>query len=215
MSTLVTGVTSGLGRYLLENTEGAEGLKRGQPLPERYFDRVVHCAHDHGDPHANLDMLQCLFQVPCGHFAYVSSVEVHKAYSLDNKGYGASKLRCEQFVRASHGSHAVVRLCAMLGPHMRENTLVRMLRGKKLSVTPDSTFAFVRHATAARWVKAHGTVTISGNIMTIQDIAAELGLCPEYGEFPYRTPPVRATHDTMQEIRDFVANDLPAVKAAD
>lgn len=209
MSTLVTGVTSGLGRFLLAAVPGAEGWSRGGALPDRHFDAIVHCAHDREDPHANLDLLQRLLAVPCDRFVYVSSVDVHRAYSLDNRGYGLSKLRCEQFVRSSFPSHLILRPGAMLGRDARPNTLTRLLRGEKLRVTPDSTFGFVRHASLLPAVlSGTGTVTVAGNAMTVKDIAAELGLCPEYGEFPYRTPPVKPTHDTITEIKEFIAHDL-------
>lgn len=200
---LITGVTSGLGKYLLETTENAEGWKRGMPLPMKYYDSIIHCAHDRNDPHANLEMLQMLQSVPCGRFVYISSIDVHKAFSLDNFAYAQTKLRCEQFVRSSFPDHLIVRPCAMMGEHMRENTLLRMLEGRRLTVTPDSTFAFVQHSTVARWLKMHGTTTVSGNVMTVKDIAEEFGLSPEYGDFPYYTPPVKPTHDTLEEIKAF------------
>lgn len=209
MSTLVTGITSGLGKFLHETLPAATGWKRGEPLPRKHFDAVIHCAHDLRDPFANEDMLQRLFAVPCGRFVYISSVDVHKAFSLD-EGYARSKLRCEQLVRANYSDHLILRPCAMLGRHARENTLIKMLRGKKLSVTPDSTFAFIRHASLLPFLQESGTITLSGNRMAIKDYGIELGLCPEYGAFPYETPPVKPTHDSSNEIQEFIAHDFTA-----
>lgn len=200
MSALITGVTSGLGKHLLEAV-GGDGWRRGQPLPSRYYDTIIHCAHDRNNPHANLDMLQGLYSVPCGRFVYISSVDVHKAFSLDNFAYSQSKFLCEQFVRSSFPRHLIVRPCAMAGRRMRENTLSRLLSGKKLTVTPGSTFAFIRHSSVP--LEGEGTITVSGNVMEVREIADRLGLSPEYGDFTYHTPPVRPTHDTMAEIEAF------------
>lgn len=195
---LITGVTSGLGRHLLE-TRGGDGWKRGQPVPSRYYDAIIHCAHDRNDQDANIEMLHKLYSVPCGRFVYISSVDVHNAFS--GSAYAQAKLRCEQFVRSSFPDHLIVRPCAMVGKRMRENTLGRLLGGKKLTVAAGSTFAFVRHSSIP--LDGGGTVTVSGNVMAIKDIAEEFGLSPEYGDFTYRTPPVRATHDTLEEIKAF------------
>lgn len=209
MPTLVTGVTSGLGRFLLRTLAGAVGWARGDPLPHNHFDRVVHCAHDLREGWNNVLLLQRLFAVPCDRFVYVSSVEVHKAYGLNGGGYPQEKAACEQFVRQHFGDHLIVRTSAMIGRDARENTVLRMLKGKRLTVTPDSTFGVVRHASLLPVIGSAtvGTVTISGTVMPIKDIAEEFGLRPEYGEFPYRTPEVRPTHDTIAEIKEHVLHD--------
>lgn len=202
---LVTGITSGLGKFLHRHYK-CDGWQRAQPMPNKYYDVIIHCAHDIEEPSSNMDMMQRLFTVPCGRFIYISSIDVHKVGSLDNRLYGQSKLRCEQFVRSSYDDYLIIRPGVMLGKDSRKNTIIKLVKDEKLSVTPDSTFGILRHESLLPFIEsgANGTVTVSGGSLSVKEIAEELGFAPEYGVFPYMTPPVKPTHDTMTEIKEFL-----------
>jgi len=204
---LVTGITSGLGKYL-HNRLGCDGWKRGDSIPKKHYSNIIHCAHSK-HPHENDDMLRSLFSIPCDKFTYISSLDVYNAFHLGHTGYAMTKLRCEQFVRQSYGKHLILRLGGLIGRDARPNTLTRAISGNKVTVTPDSTFGYIQHESVVGYLSGEGTVNVSGNAMVIRDILEELGIAaPEYGEFPYHTPYVQPTHDTLEEIREFIRDSI-------
>lgn len=106
LRTLITAPETFLGQALLRAIDDA--VPCGEFLPQEPFDRIIHTTH-YQQRHQNLDMLQRLFTVPCGKLVYLSSPEVHRAFSVDNKALGLAFLRCEQFIRSSYDDYLIVR----------------------------------------------------------------------------------------------------------
>lgn len=200
---LVTGITSGLGKYLHSRLE-CDGWSHNDPIPSKRYTKIIHCANSKNH-YENIDMLERLFSVPCDTFVYTSSVDVHSAFNLGYTGYAMSKLRCEQFVRQSYDNYLILRLGAMVGGDSRPNAIIKMLNGQKVTLSPESTISYMRHESVLPYLDRTGTINVLGNVMKLRDIVEELGLAaPEYGEFPYYTPEIEPTHKTMEELKGYI-----------
>lgn len=213
MNVLVTGITSGLGKYLYQQIPDAVGWKRGEPLPTGFFDLIIHCAHDlHSkNPHENEAMITALLSIPCDKFVYISSLDIYKALAGDDNTYARSKLNCEQIVRFAASDYLILRCSSLLGHTMRPNSVVRAIKGEKVTVSSLSTFAFVHYDTVKDYVLSDwsGIYLVSGNAVGIQEVVTELKLPePEYGDYTYNVTAVRPIVDSMAELKKFIAQDL-------
>ena len=204
---LVTGITIGLGKFLHRELN-TDGWHRGE-VPDKHYETIIHCAHSKTHQE-NADMLQRLFSVPCDKFVYISSIDVYNAFNLMHDGYALSKLRCEQFVRQSYSNHLIIRVGAMVGRDARPNSIIKAIKGEKLTVSPKARFGYVQHKAIINYLHLCGNINISGNVKQMRDIIEELGLAaPEYGEFPYNSPEVKPTHDTIEQLKQYI-HDLVA-----
>ena len=216
---LVSGAASGLGRALHERFGGTALTRTDDPRdlsPEDRFDIILHCAintrdRPEGDGlyrfvNDNLLLTDRLLDLPHAVFVHVSSVDVYpkndaehtetEALSLDMPGtpYGTMKLASEALVRERAPEHVILRPTALLGRHMRPNSLVRLLTEEdcRLTLAPESRFNYVRHETVAEFVERvldsdqRGIFNLasSGN-MSLGDIAARYGRRPAFGSFRY------------------------------
>lgn len=208
MSILVTGCTSGLGRFLKEALN-ADGWHKGE-LPQRHYDTIIHCAHDRKNHQSAMYLLNQIYSIPCRRFIYMSTIDVHNAYNIDSGQYGLWKLRGEQFVRSSYSNHLIIRAGMMLGRYSKDNSITRLLTGKPLTVTPESTFAAVRHESILPYIvnEENGTVNACGEPIAIREIAERYDINPRYGEYRYSSPNVSPSHETMAEIWGFVKDHM-------
>lgn len=166
---LITGTSSGLGKYLQERFDGVP-FDRQQPsslyLADRY-DAIIHCGH----PRSPLDgvgammagtmsIVGTLANIDHERFILISSTDVYpKTGNLQwcedmlidpNEvvgAYGLSKLVAEEIVMARCFRPLVLRCGALIGGHMRPNHVTKMLFSEKpkLSLTASSNFNYIRH----------------------------------------------------------------------
>jgi len=203
---LVTGTTSGLGKYIASVTQ-CHSWNRGEPIPERYYHTVIHCAHDRTSPYQNLDILERLFAIPCRKFVYISSIDVHQPSSM----YAMNKMRCERFVRSSYDDYLIVRPGAMIGKYARPNTIMKMLRDEALTVNAESTFGLVHHSEVWQAINLmpEKTITVSGDIHTLEHYAKTYGKNPQYGNFFYKSPEVQAGYSSQRAIETYLKEITP------
>ena len=162
---LVSGASSGLGKYLAEELD-ADTYCRNSELACGEYDVVVHNAWDtqRRDPctFTYFTYAQALFNklvcVPHKKFIFLSSVEVypkdhkdHKEYdedsALDNRDingvYGITKFSIEQQL-ASHDNCVIIRPSSLLGEYTRSGNNVSKIRdGKTVRLNPFSILNFV------------------------------------------------------------------------
>lgn len=208
--TLVTGCNSGLGKFLKEHLN-CDGWNRGI-FESKYYDTVIHCAHDRNNHKSAIEILHEIHRIPCEKFIFISTVDVHNAFNLDNQ-YAYWKLKAEQFVRSSYGNHLILRCGAMIGEHAKENTITKLLNNKPLTVTKDSSFGVVHHSSILEMLDYHGTANFIGDVMRIDEIANELEIGNVvYGDYRYITPDIKETHLTINEIKKYVRNSIATNK---
>ena len=177
---LVSGTSSGLGRYL-SRLPGARAYDRHAP-PGAYdsvdFDTIIHCAFMTGPYSGEIDLYdffdsntlltQRLAALSYRKFIYLSSVDVYPRNGLahreadkiiltdPNTPYGVTKLLSEAIVRRHAGNHVILRVTGMLGNYIRKTTLARMLTEKtpKLTLTADTITNYVTHTDLGQFVAA-------------------------------------------------------------
>lgn len=177
---LVSGASSGLGRYLAARLN-ARSFDRTAPLGAYdgvEFDAIIHCAFRAGQYSGQVDLYdffdsntlltQRMTSLRYRKFIYLSSVDVYphngrqhteadKITLTDpDSPYGVTKLLSEAIVQKHAPNHLILRVTGMLGNHIRRTTLARMLteREPKLTLTADTLTNYVNHAEVGDLVSA-------------------------------------------------------------
>lgn len=185
---LVTGTSSGLGRYLHTSINGSSLDRSTTPqevrlLRQEGVETIVHCAYNpvKSVPHEKIDaymqdtvfLTRDLLAIPHQKFVFISTVDVYqnsdKKHSESerlnlekaNGIYATTKMMCESMVLKDKDS-LVLRCSALLGPTMRKNSLTRILSGEDctLTLSADSQFNYVLYS----------------NVKDIVDLAKKQGL---------------------------------------
>ena len=218
---VVAGAASGLGRAAQKALGGisfvrgdsADALRRAATSP---YDAILHCAFASARPPASADpdryvdqsvhLTGQLTQVPHRKFVFVSTIDVYprdgarhdEGEEVDHAAvddlYARAKLACETVVRERCPNHLILRAAAMLGPDMRSNNLVRMVRepDAALTLAAGSRLNTILHRDVIDFVRVAlgrdetGIFNLaSADSVTLAQIAAMFGLAPRYGTFTY------------------------------
>jgi len=154
---LVTGTTSGLGKYIyrmLPNSISLNRENREQVIKDEY-DLIIHCAFsnergkDINDYYEFIDgsilLTNELVKVKHKKFVYISALEI---YNKPFTSYRFIKLCSEAIISKKAKSPLILRVSALLGVDMRKNTVYRMLKENKpkLTLSEDSTFNYILHS---------------------------------------------------------------------
>jgi len=204
---LITGVTSGLGRFLYENTPGAHGLTRENKkqtlrgLQGKDDLVIVHCAFNSArDPsqmyeslNDNIFLTRDLARLPHKKFVYISSVGVYEAVPTD---YGLTKRYAESIVQTESSDYLILRCPALLGPTIRRNSLLKIMEQDNctLSLSGESVFNYILQNDILEVLKDEESVDLSGTYdfvstqsTTLQEVADKYKKNPVFGEFVYYT----------------------------
>lgn len=150
---LVTGVKSGLGKYLYENLPGALGLCRQNKdevlaqAAETPGLVILHAAFNSKraiDDYSqfvedNIFLTEELLSLSCSKFVYFSTVDVYGSFN----SYSFMKKCAEDLVKKAHPESLILRLPAILGPTIRKNSLIRLMEGETITLHPESIFNYV------------------------------------------------------------------------
>jgi nucleoside-diphosphate-sugar epimerase len=171
---LVTGSSSGLGKYCVEHFNGV-GFTRHSSLAElkqrtgQPFRAIIHCAFN---PKADVSsaalydylndtllLTRELIQIPHDKFIFISSADVYPKTEIQhtedeeinlndvNNIYGLSKLMTEAVVQNEAADHLILRTTALLGKDARKNSLMKILMDDqvKLTLAGSSSFNYISH----------------------------------------------------------------------
>ena len=187
MSVLVTGASSGLGKYLKEYFH-AEAFDRNAPMtmPETPYDAIIHCAFNlsrdiPAEQEAQymedtLGLTQRLLALPHQRFVFISTIDVYppqnktrneadEIHSEQIEGrYGQTKFLAELLVNMQGENPLILRPSAMLGPYIRKNSLLKILSGENptLTLASDSIFNYVLHEDIAKFIDSMLDTSVSG-----------------------------------------------------
>ena len=194
--TLITGTSSGLGKYLLESFDGISWNRDStdkikNELKKEGVDSIIHCAfnssqtvisdnlHDYLDD--NLFLTKELLDIPHKKFIFISSVDVYpKDKKVHNENemidvnnvhgmYGITKLMSEAQVIKKSPNFLILRCSALLGNYSRKNSLIKILGGiDKVTLSDTSTFNYILHRDVANVIK----VAMKQNLQGIYNIAS-------------------------------------------
>ncbi len=168
---LVTGVSSGLGRYLVEEF-GAVPFQRTNPLEivhhkNTFYDCIIHCATDARNSIASDELLAYyqshigltgqLLQIPHRLFVFISSSAVYPdLFRLNTESdiitlphdpplyglYGLFKLLTEKMVSRKTSSSLILRCVTIIGRTSRLTNVMKILRGNPSPLTLSADSSF-------------------------------------------------------------------------
>lgn len=176
---LVTGSNSGLGKYLVGETD-AKGFTREtniKLLKKQKFDAIIHCAYNrtrnidsttlYKYTYDNVLLTHELTKLRHKKFIFISSVDVYpkdtekhfedeviEINEIDNF-YGITKLMSEQIVVNNCENYLILRPTALLGLDMKPNSLTKMIDGddEKFTLAEDSFLNYVPYMYVFRVLK--------------------------------------------------------------
>ena len=162
-SVLITGCSSGLGKFICENFSDAVCLTRKSYKKtinrNKKYDYIVHCAFNRDyskDPERSMsediEMAKSMSEMAERKLIFMSSIDI---YRDEYKVYSESKKQCEKIILESSEKNLVVRLCAMLGEYMKPNSFTKASEGKvkDLTLDLDSSFYYCLHSHVLKFIK--------------------------------------------------------------
>ena len=162
---LVTGIKSGLGKYLYENLPDAHGLDRGglNLIKDEDYDVIVHCAfnkasdiHNIGDYYNylndNILLTQELLKLKYKKFIYISTIDV---YPTEPNLYGLFKRFAESIVKQK--SKTIILRCSMiLGKDTKPNHVTKLKDNiPSIGLSGDSTFNYISNKDILLFIQSY------------------------------------------------------------
>jgi len=211
---LVTGIGSGLGKYLYENLEDAAGLDRFESqYTANKYDTIIHCAFNKSNEISNHYQYlednifltkRLLDTVVYKKFIYISSIDVNNI----NNNYSLFKKFAEEIVlNHSNTNTLVLRCSALVGRGMKPNHITKIVDGNnKISLSGKSTFSYISYDDVLNYVdlrendefsriytdmekNAIGVWNmIASNVMTLDDAKELFKSNTQFGDYIYTTP---------------------------
>ncbi|QQG40408.1 MAG: NAD-dependent epimerase/dehydratase family protein [Candidatus Levyibacteriota bacterium] len=181
-SFLITGTSSGLGKYLYANLGGIS-LNR-EKIQKNGAEIIIHCAFNSennpkdSDQYYNDNVLltKRLTKIPHTKFIFVSSVDVYPKNSnrhteseiIDMHNveslYAKTKLLSEDLVKKNCPNFLILRCSALLGKDSRRNSLIKIIEEKKptLTLSGDSISNYILHEDVLSFIKAASEKDLQG-----------------------------------------------------
>ena len=176
MDVLVSGASSGLGKYLKEvfNADSYDRATLSAPKPS--YDLIIHCAFNvTSHPLSELmplyvedtvGLTEWLLKIPHRQFVYISSAAVYptdgrryRENDIYDAGeikdfYGMMKLTCEGIVTLRSPNPLILRAIYMLGPYIHKNCLIELMIAEKPEIVlpASSTFNYILHEDVAEFI---------------------------------------------------------------
>lgn len=191
---LITGIRSGLGKFIYENI-GGFGLSRNNfaKVKNYSYEVIIHCAastrRDYGGNRLadyvedNIFLTRSLLDIPHKKFIYFSSIDVypkeHELFSEDavidvdkiDGLYGVTKFISEALVRENGTNYLILRPSAFLGKNSRPNSLIKIIDSEKccLTISKNSVFNYILHCDVLTFVQ----YAIKHNLQGIYNLASK------------------------------------------
>ena len=222
---LITGVGSGLGKYLYDNVKKAEsfGLYRTNfnDIYNFGYDTIIHCAFNKQKSitdvyhyvEDNLFLTNKLLELGATKFIYISSIEV---YNPVQTPYSTFKKYAEEIV-LHYPNTLILRCPALIGEGMKENHFTKIIRGgEKITLSGESTFNYVWYDYLLKFFMGEQYYDLQGiydfvttGNVKLKDIKYHYGFDVEFGDFTYITPetfpnPIYTGKTSWQAIDDYL-----------
>lgn len=195
---LITGASSGLGRFLHESILGSTSLNRKKIAQHsnKHFDVIVHCAGSSDHKSQNIinegeTLLENLLKISHNIFVFISSIDI---YREPNSYYSISKLNCEKMLK-NHPQCLILRSSMILGPTMRDNHITKLQKNEKLGLADESTFNYVSMSkfklalSLDKVLMTKGKFDfVSNNNLSITQVKRMLSSSSATGEYVYKSP---------------------------
>lgn len=182
MKTFITGVNSGLGKYLYRNMGGAALTRDTTPeeieeIKTNGIETIIHCAFNSGKKadsgslydylEDNIMLTKKLVSFPHKKFIFISSVDVYTKNGKEHSEeepididsvkdmYGVTKLMSEAIIQKSCRDYLILRPSALLGEYSRRNSLIKIMEEEEpaISLSGESTLNYVLHSSVLDFLK--------------------------------------------------------------
>ncbi len=183
MKVLITGTKSGLGKYLSEAIGNTFQYNRDTSNAdfEEYkalgVDVIIHCAFNSSKQinsdnlnsyiEDNIFLTKKILKIPHKKFIFISTVDVYpkdgklhsekEVIDIDSiKGiYGITKLISESLVETKSLNHLILRCSTLLGKYSRKNSLIKILKDDKptLTLSKKSVFNYILYSNILDFIK--------------------------------------------------------------
>lgn len=212
MKILISGTSSGLGKYLHENLGGIS-LNR-EKIQQNDAGIIIHCAFNSEQNPTDIDqyfrdnvfLTEELTNIPHKKFIFISSVDVYPKNSdihiedeiLDiNKTdslYAKTKILSEEVVKKNCPNFLILRCSALLGKDSRKNSLIKIIQDENptLTLSSDSSFNYILHKDVSDFIKLaiekdlQGIYNlVSSNNITLKQVANLVNKKVSFGEYKY------------------------------
>lgn len=225
---LITGVKSGLGKYLYDHLDDADGLHRDNKIEyTRRYDTVIHCAFNKTNEIGNYEehykylndnifLTQELLKLSYSRFIYISSVDVYNKENL----YSLFKKFAESIVIRSiaiNYSTIILRCPMLIGDEMKENHLTKMFanNNQKISLSGKSEFNYILYNDIKDFILNTYNMIMAGiydfvatENITLQKIKREFNLNVRFGDYIYEIldkfpTPFYVKRTSMETIKEY------------
>lgn len=199
---LVTGIKSGLGKYLYENLPDAHGLDRGgfNLIKNEEYDTIIHCAFnkaqsstDIGDHYGYLEdnilLTQDLLKLKYRKFIYISTIDVHNPTP---NVYGLFKRFAESVVKRHVGT-IILRPSMILGQDTKPNHVSKLRDNiTSIGLSGDSKFNYILNSDILKFIESYSLRCPEGIIdfvanssVKLSDTHKELNSTTQLGNYVY------------------------------
>ncbi len=182
---LVTGIKSGLGKYLYENLPDTHGLDRGgfNLIKDEEYDTIIHCAFnkaqtstDIGDHYGYLEdnilLTQDLLKLKYRKFIYISTIDV---YPPTPNVYGLFKIFAESIIKQKPGT-IILRCSMILGENTKPNHITKLKDGiDRLTLSSQSKFNYILNSDILKFIESYSLRCPEGIIDFVANKSAKLG----------------------------------------
>ncbi len=165
MKILVTGSSSGLGKFLSENLK-CDVFNRNKNFESLEYDVIIHCAWDCRNTVNQRDLLdyvnnnifltkRLIEELKFKKMIFLSSVDVYPKNSdriessdidvnLIKNIYGKSKLICEEIVKKSQ-NYLILRSAGIIGKNKLPKGILNIFKNGETTLTSDSVVNYITH----------------------------------------------------------------------
>ncbi len=197
MRVLISGTSSGFGKYLLEKINYSEAVNRNfEPsfYKNEHFDVIIHCAFNKTMLASSDNLYECyndnilltekLSRLNCKKFIFLSTVDVYpkkynKAWSTDDKiffedidnSYGKFKLLCEKIIEKNCKNYYIIRVSSLVGKYMKHNSYLKIMNEEfpKLTLSGESRFSFLEYEKVLNHINLSITKDSIGTVNLVSD----------------------------------------------
>jgi dTDP-4-dehydrorhamnose reductase len=195
---LLTGASSGLGKFLSKNLSDIELFTRKNNVQDildsgKEYETIIHCAASIS--HAswedvtykyfddNTILTRQLVTIPHKKFIHISSIDIKR-----DSIYGIAKRISERIVDSYSENTLIIRPSGLIGNEMKMNTFKKIQAGQPIALTASSTMNYVNYSTILELILSDYfglvTVTASKNI-SMREIAELFIKDIQYGDIHY------------------------------
>ncbi|MHA1987692.1 MAG: hypothetical protein ACW98D_13740 [Promethearchaeota archaeon] len=215
---LITGINSGLGKFLSQELSDGKGLHRDNfdEIASESYDVIVHCAFDKKKEINEIDgMIGCyrylddnifltqrLLDLNYSYFIYISSIDVHIRTTM----YSTFKKFAESIVVRGKGKTIILRCPALIGKTMKSSHLTKIVceKNSKLTLSGESTFNYILFEDIlelliqGKYRQMNGIYDLrADNNVKIKDIKKEFKSDVKLGDYIYKSPDVDEGTNTI------------------